>query len=193
MSRQFGTGSFGNGPNVYQQSESEFDIKARELLNGKPAFDNSSPRFEDWSPEKQKTSYEGLQRADSNKIEQKANADAFVAAHPEFLDTDANGSTMNRTLEEMFGVRVYTVAEFEKAYAVCRANNSLKLDQAEIVKQQQAAANARTKAAIKQRADAAARAYSPNADYDTLSVEELRNRANEELQLAGGGAGAAGF
>jgi hypothetical protein len=193
MSRNVGTGSFGNGPNVYQQSQSEFDIKARDLLNGKPAFDDSSPRFEDWSPEKQKASYEGLQRADSNLIEQRANADAFLALHPEFIDLNTNGQTMNRTLETMFGDRVYTVAEFEQAYAVCRANNSLQLDQAEIVKQQQAAANQRTKAALKQRADAASRVFNPHADYDSLSLEEIRERANGGLQLAGEQQGANGF
>jgi hypothetical protein len=80
----------------------------------------SEEGFEFWPKQKVREAVEGLQRADSNTIAQRANADAFVDLHPEFLDIDSNGETMNRTLEALYGARVYTVSEFEKAYQVCR-------------------------------------------------------------------------
>jgi hypothetical protein len=94
---------------------------------------------------------------------------------------------MNRTLEALYGERVYTVDEFERAYAVCRANNSLQLDQSAIVKQQQAAANARAKAAREQRA-AETRVHTED-ELNSMSLEDLREVANQgfqrELQAAG--------
>jgi hypothetical protein len=106
--------------------------------------------------------------------------DHFVALHPEFIDINANAETMNRTLEALYGDRLYSVDEFEKAYAVCRANNSLELDEALIVKQQQAAANQRAKAAREQRA-AATRVFS-EAEKENMSLEELREAENREIR-----------
>jgi len=50
-------------------------------------------------------------------------------------------------LDVMFGANIaYSLDQFERAYEVCKANNSLELDQVEIVKQQQTATNAQRKA-----------------------------------------------
>jgi hypothetical protein len=140
----------------------------------------SEEGFEFWPKEQVKEAIVGLQREDSNKIAQDANADAFLALHPEFVDIDSNGKTMNRTLEALYGERVYTVSEFEKAYQVCCANNSLTLDEAEIVKQQQSAANLRAKAERARRA-AENRVFSEDDKYN-MSLEELRQVENNELQ-----------
>ena len=122
----------------------------------------------------------GFERADNTRIEQRAHADAFVALHTEWIDIDTNAQTMNKTLAALYGERLYSVSEFEKAYEVCRANNSLKLDQVEIVKQQQAAADQRAKAAREQRA-AETRVFSED-EKENMSLEELRVAENREIQ-----------
>ncbi len=175
-SRSFGVGSYGNA--FVQREENEFDIDTRRRLDGLDPL--NSEKFEKWSPERVKEAALGFARADSTRIEQKANADLFVALHPEFIDVNENGQTMNRTLEALYGDRLYSVAEFEKAYDVCRANNSLTLDKAEIVKQQQAVANQRAKAAREQRA-AATRVFS-EAEKENMSLQDLRKAETREIQ-----------
>jgi len=178
MSRVSGTGSYGNA--VVPRKVNPFDEQVKRSLDGEPLFNDESPRFEDWSPAKQRAAYDGFVRADNDKSEQKANADTFLALHKEFLDTNENGQAMNRTLEALYGNKVYTVDEFERAYAVCRANNSLTLDKAEIVKQQQAAANQRAKEAREKRVRET-RVFSED-EKETMSLEELREAENREIQ-----------
>ena len=143
-------------------------------------LDELPDTFENWQAPQVREAVEGLQRADENRTKQRANADAFLASHPEFLDIQANGETMNRTLEALYGERLYTPAEFERAYKVCRANKTLQLDEAELAKQAQAAANARAKAEQKSRA-AAARTYTEEELYE-MPLEELRQIENRDLQ-----------
>ncbi len=176
MSRVSGTGSYGNA--FVQREETEFDIDTRRRLDGLDPL--NSEKFEKWAPERQKEAYEGFVRADSTRIEQKANADRFVALHKEFVDIDTNGQTMNRTLEALYGDRLYSVAEFEKAYAVCRANGSLTIDLAEEAKQRQAVVNQRAKAAREQRA-AETRVLS-ETEKENMSLEELREAENREIR-----------
>jgi hypothetical protein len=130
--------------------EDPLNVRVNASLKG--TLDALPDTFENWDKEKVKTAAEGFMRADSGRIAQRANADRFLSLHPEFVDIDSNGQTMNRTLEALHGERLYSVSEFEKAYEVCLANNSLTLDQAEIVKKQQAEANQRAKAERARRA-----------------------------------------
>ena len=182
-----GTGSFGNAPSLYDQSPTEFDQEARNTLNG------LGPSKTKLTAEQVKQAFEDAQREDQRIITNKASADEFLLLNSEFLDTPKNGKLMNETLRTLFGVGSYNVAQFEQAYAVLHPTGVLDLDQSEIVKQQQKAVDAQRKAAIKSRADAAARAFNQNANYDNLSLEELRSRANEELSIAGEQEGANGF
>jgi hypothetical protein len=155
--------------------EDPFNIRVRAFKD-----DNMPDGPENAPAEEVKAWADHFQREDTNKIAQRANADAFLALHPEFLDMQANAEAMNRTLEALYGDRVYTVSEFEKAYQVCRANNSLTLDEAMIVKQQQAAANERAKAARARRA-AETRVFSEDEKYN-MSLEELRRIEDREIQ-----------
>jgi hypothetical protein len=144
-------------------------------------LDDSMPDGPENAPAEEVRAWaEHFQRADTNAIAQRENADAFLAVHPEFLDTKANGETMNRTLETLYGDRVYTVSEFEKAYRVCCANKSLALDKAEIAKQEQAAADERANAAREQRAQET-RTFTEDEKY-TMSLDELRQLENREIQ-----------
>jgi hypothetical protein len=170
-------------------NEDTFNKDTRRALDGEKRFDDDSPRFEDWSAAKQRAAYEGLERAEDNKIKQRANADAFLASHAEFIDIDANGQTMNRTLEALYGDRVYTVDEFEKAYEVCRANNSLKIDLAEEAKQQQRAADAQRKTVVKQRQERERLRNLSEDELNALPLEELRalveRQQHEDMQHEG--------
>jgi hypothetical protein len=177
MSRASGVGIYGNA--IVHREVDPFDDKARRSLDG--TLGELPDTFENWSADRVKEAALGFARADSDRTAQRANADRFLALHKEFVDIDSNGQTMNRTLEALYGDRVYTVAEFEKAYAVCCANNSLELDQALIVKQQQAAANQRAKTAREQHA-AATRVFSED-EKENMSLEELRATENREMLL----------
>jgi hypothetical protein len=179
MSRQFGAGRFGNGPNVYNESQSEFDLDTRRRLDG---LGPSSPQL---TAEQVKQAYEEALRADETRTTKSQSADEFLALHPEFLDVPKNANLMNDTLKAMFGDCAYTTEHFQAAYNVLCVSDSLDIDKAEVAKQQQAAANVQRKTAIKKVTDAAARAFNPNVDYENESLEELRARANEELQKAG--------
>jgi hypothetical protein len=187
MSRQFGTGSFGRGPSVYDQTPSEFDINARRTLDG------LGPVRPQLTAEQIKVAFEEAQRADETRNTSMQNADEFLLLNPHILDTDKNGELINRMLKNMFGTCAYTLKHYKAATDALLVTNSLDVDKAEIAKQQQKAADEKRKSLIKDRADAAARVFNPNADYETLSLEEIRNRANEELGLTGVQEGANGF
>lgn len=188
--RTTGVGSYGNAPSIVESTE--FDDAARARLNGEPTYDDASPRFEDWSPAKQRAAYEGLGRADEKGTISRHSADEFLSLHSEFLDTKQNGDLMVKMLKNLFGDVAYSVEQYESAYQSLLISKSLDIDQAEVVKQQQAAANAQRKAAIKNRADADARAFTPNVDYDSMSLEEIRRRADEQTRREFEAAGARG-
>lgn len=184
---QFGVGSFGRGPNIYDQSQSEFDVEARRSLDG---LGHSKSQL---SAEQVKQAYELALRAHETRTIKSQSADQFLLLNPHILDTKKNAELITKMLNNMFGDCAYTVEHYEAATNALLVTDSLDIDKVEVTKQKQKAADAQRKAALKNRADAASRVFNPNTDYENLSVEELRNRANEELQLAGGGAGAAGF
>jgi myo-inositol-1-phosphate synthase len=187
MSRISGAGSFGYGPNIHDETQSEFDVDARRSLDG------LGPVKAKLSAEQIKQAFEEAQREDQRVTTNKTNADEFLSCHPEFIDTTKNAKLMNETLSTMFGDGTYTVGQFEQAFAVLRPTGVLELDKAEIARQRQEAADAQRKATIKRRTDAAAKAFNPNADYENLTLEEIRDRANEELRIGGEQQGAVGF
>ena len=171
-----------------QADEDPFNVEIRRTLDGLgPA---QPEKFENWSPEQIKEAYEGGVRHNERLTTIKTNADEFILRNPEFLDTASNADLITKTLKSLYGEgATYTVDQFSQAYDVLRATGArLDIDQAEVVKQQAAFENAKRKAYNKQRADKAARVFDPNGDYDSLSLEEIRARANEavreEMQLA---------
>lgn len=137
---------------------------------------------ENWSADKVKAAAEMFAREDQkqqNKIASGQNADAFLASHPEFLDTQANGQLMNHQLNTMFGDGLHTLEHFEAAYQSLRASNFLNLDQKIVREQQKEAARAR---AEQERARIAARAFDEDSAYGSLSMDELRQKADEQLR-----------
>ena len=89
---------------------------------------------------------------------------------------------MNRTLEALYGDRVYTVSEFEKAFQVCCANKSLTLNEAEIVKQKQKASDAQRKAVVKTQQERERVRNLSEDEMNTLPLDEVRKHANRQLQ-----------
>ena len=129
----------GRQPSGFQPQLTEFDA----ILRGS----NVTPRS---TPEQLKRDILEAQAADETRANNITVSGDFLSLHSEFLDTPTNAEKFNRTLDAMFGAnRAYSLDEFESAYTVCRANSILELDQVEIVKQQQAAANAQRKALTK--------------------------------------------
>lgn len=176
MARVSGTGSFGNGPSIYDHQQTTFDQDARRTLNGEATFDDASPFFEEWSAEKQRQAFEGLRRSDVNLAALRENSEVFIANNPIYLDTPENGAALNRCLKALFGDCVHTTAQFQKAFEVCCANNNLQLNQAEIEKQQKAAAKQRTQAERSRIVNLT------EEELEALPLEEIRRRAIVEHQ-----------
>lgn len=176
----------GRAPSFFPKVETEFDQNTRRRLDG------LGPVRPELSAEEIKVAFEDAQREDVTRTTNIRNADEFVLLHPEFRDTPSNGKLMTTMLNKLFGDGAYTVDQYESAYQALCVTNSLALDAAVVKQQQQAATEAQRRAALQKRTDAAARAFDPNADYDSLSPEEIRKRADEELQREFEAAGARG-
>ena len=149
--------------------------------NVRRAHDGLGPVRPTLTAEEIKVAYEDALAADETRSINIQNSMEFVSLHPEFIDNPANGEQFNKTLNAMFGAGLtYTVDQFERAYKVCLANNSLELDQAVLAKQEQDAAKERAKAARARRA-AETRVFS-EAELETMSLEDLRKVEDREIQ-----------
>jgi len=142
--------------------------------------------FENWPKEKIKAAVEGMQRADQkqqDKLTSADNAALFLASHPEFLDTQANGQLFNHELNVMFGECLYTMEHYEAAYESLRKTNFLALNKTEDAKRQKAAAKARAEAEK-------AKSVEPSeAELYSMSMEDLRRlsdtKSHEQMQRRG--------
>ena len=169
-----------------------FNVGARAKLDapdGKPTFDDSSTCFEEWSPEKQRAGYEGALRADEKRSANIQNADDFVVLHPEFVDNASNAKLLTKMVNTMFGDCVHTIPQWEAAYQALLITDSLDIDKAEVAKQQQKAADAQRKTLLKQRQEQERLRNLPEDEMETMSLEQVREQANcqlqEQMQVAG--------
>ncbi len=149
--------------------EDPLNVRVTSSLNG--TFDELPDTFENWSAPQVKEAVQGLQREDQvahDRLETQKNGDAFVAGHPEFIDNTANAHLLFNQMNTMFGEGLHTLDHFEKAYEYLRTKtNFLKLNQAELAKQQ--------KVAAKQRFDAAQKPVTPSQqDLYNMPLEDLR-------------------
>ena len=190
-SRSSGVGSFGNSYVHNQADEDQFNIRTRASMGDEEALRRLDPTHPDNIPAATvKAVHEAALRADKaaqDRVETQKNADAFIAAHPELIDNKANAELLLNQARTMFGDGAITVDNWESAYQYMRTNTKfLKFDATELEKQRQLEAKKRYDAA---QARVAERTFNPNANYDELSLEELRNRADEEtrqqMQIAG--------
>jgi len=150
--------------------------------NVRRAHDGLGPVKPQLTAEQIKVAYEEALAADETRINNFQISDEFVVLHPEFLDHPKNGEQFNKTLNVMFGAnRAYTLDQFEQAYQVCVANNSLELDQTEVVKRQQKAADAQRKTLTKQRQERNRLRNLSAEELDALPLEKLREITESEL------------
>ena len=161
-----------------QTQDDPFTSRVKAILNDDTSNLEDNP--ENWFAEKVKAAGEMFQREDTirqNQIQSGLNADAFLAAHPEILDTKANVDLFVHELKRMFGEgSLLTVNEYEAAYASLRASNFLALNKAEVAKQQKAADKARYEAQK-------AQSVKPTEDeMYSMSMEEIRMRDAIENQ-----------
>jgi len=157
---------------------------ARRSLDGLGA---SKPRA---TAEQVKEVFEAAQREDQaqrDRFETKKNADAFIAGHPEIIDSDVNAQLLLNQVNTMFGDVLHTVDHWEAAYDYLRTrSNFLKLDKTVLAAQQKQAAKQRFDS---EKARTTAITFDPNDDYSSMSLEEIKARAIEahqrEFELAG--------
>lgn len=177
----------GRAPSFFPKVETEFDQNTRRRLDG------LGPVKPQLSAEEVKAAWEDALKEDQTQKDQAVsieNGKAFMAGHPEFVQSKENIALMNHQLRSKFGVRLYNVADYEECFADLRVSNFVKIDKTVVAAQERQAAKERYDAA---KARTAERTFNPNANYEDMSLEELRNRADEELSLAGRQEGANGF
>ena len=167
--RSFSVGSYTR--HVTEQ-EDPFTTRVRAFRDD--SLDQLEDKFENWEAPQVKEAVEGLQRAD-NKTQivnqNMATGDAFAAGHKEYVDNDANALLILNQMDTMFGKGLHPLEHFESAYEYLRTNtNFLKLNQAEVARQQKAADKARYDA---QRAQS----VTPSEDeMYSMPMEEIRMR-----------------
>ncbi len=159
--------------------EDQFNENTRRRLDG------LGPVKPQLTAEEIKVAYEEAIAADQAYQDQVASIEAgkvFIAGHPEWRNTKENIALLNHELVSRFGVREYTIPHYEEAYASLRASNFLNLDKNALAAQEKQAAKEKFNAEKARSATSAARAFNPNVDYNALSLEEIRERANEEAR-----------
>ena len=140
--------------------------------------------------EQVKAAYEAAVREDraaQDKQSSVENGRAFLAGHPEFIPTEANIQLMNHELKSRYGVREYTVAHYEEAYASLRSSNFLKLDKNVVAAQQKQAAKQRYEDARAAQANHITNLS--EAQLEQLPLEEIRRldaiERQKQFELAG--------
>ncbi len=106
----------------------------------------------------------------------KHDATVWLSLHPEYINNDYN----KKLMEHEMGVINPTIQDLENAYQALRASDLLQLDQAEIVKQEQQAANQRAKG-IKKAGGPLAPMHTEDEMY-SMSLEDLRKYDQIENQ-----------
>jgi hypothetical protein len=130
-------------------------------------------KFENWNAEQVKEATEGLMRADQQQQvinARVANAEAWMAGHPEYISQPRNNDLMNHELKRMFGEIEWTLDHYDAAFESLCADNFLKLNQVEVEKKR--------KAAAKQRFEQARSVTPSEDDLYSMDMHELRMRAN---------------
>ena len=191
-SRTFGVGTLGYSYIANRADEDQFNIKTRAFIGDPDALGHLDPNDPDnLTAEQIKAAHAAALREDQaqkDRLETQANGDAFIAEHPEFVDTVANAQLLVNQMNTMFGEGLHTVDHFEQAYEHLRTKtNFLKLDNAVLAAQQRQAAKQRYAQA---RAASAARITNlSEAELENMSLDEIRRldaiERQRQMQEAG--------
>jgi hypothetical protein len=151
--------------------------------NIRRAHDGLGPVKPRSTAEQIKADFEELLAVDQARLdglENMKSLDAFAMGHKEVSNTIANGRLLLNQANTMFGKRVHTVEHFEAAYQYLRTETDfLKIDKTVEAAKQREAAKQHFEA---ETARTAERAFNPNEDYSTMSLEEMRQLSDEALQ-----------
>lgn len=168
--RSFGVGIYGNSVFRHATPESEPQLTAEQV----------------------KAAYEAAVREDraaQDRLETQANGDAFIAVHPEFMDTVPNAQLLVNQARTMFGKEgLITVEMFEQAYQYLRVNTDfLKLDRNVLAAQQKQAAKQRYAQA--RAAETRRITNLSEAEVEALPLEEILRldamERQQQMQAAG--------
>jgi len=169
QSRVSGTGSYGNAT-VYREN-----------------LDN----VEELTAAQVKAAYEAAlseDQAAQDRAENQLDGDAFITAHPEVKDTVANAKLFVHEMDRMFGPGRHPITHFEAANESLKASGFLVLDQNVLAAQQKQAAKQRYKT---EREHITTETFDER-EADSLPLEELRRRADEEVRQQNRSAGERG-
>jgi hypothetical protein len=190
-SRTSGIGSFGNSYIANEADEDQFNLKARAYMGSAEAREKLDPKdLDNLSAAQVKAVYEAAVRADKAQQDQATNIEngkAFMAGHPEYINSHVNNELMNHELKSRFGVREYTMAEYDQAYASLRSSNFMKLDKTVVAAQQKQAAKNRY--ADARATEAKHITNLSEAELEALPLAEIRRldalESQKQLQAAG--------
>jgi hypothetical protein len=189
--RTSGVGTFGHAYIQNQADDDQFNIKTRAYMGDPEAQRMLDPNDPDnLTSEQVRAVYEAAVRADKIQQDEATNIEngkAFIAGHPEYIPSEANNQLMNHELKSKFGLREYTLAEYDHCYASLRASNFLKLDKTVVAAQQNQAAKQRY--ADGRAAEAKRLTNLSEAELLDLPLEEIRRleaiERQKQLQMAG--------
>ena len=150
-----------------------FNQRIMDRLNDEAVEDLSDPST--WTAETVKKAAQHFQtQSESHQagVVTQQNADAWIQAHPEYVDSPANGQRMRHELKTMgLENKVATLDDFDIAFARLRSDNLVTLNKDALQKQKIAADKARAEAHKN------TKTFSEDELY-SMDLQELRMRAN---------------
>jgi len=175
-----------NIPRVNDPNRDPLNLGARASLGDPNAIAALDPNDLDNIPaEHIKAAHNAALAADrthQNMLDSKANADAFIAAHPELKDNRANGSLLFNQAHTMFGEDcVITVDMWEEAYQHLRTKTDFLAFNADALAKQQKEAS-RQRYAASRAAEAKRIINLSEEQLENLSLEDIRRLDAEEHQ-----------
>jgi hypothetical protein len=116
-------------------------------------------------------------QAHQNTLATQQNGESWIAGHPEVVDSVPNARILVNQVRTMFGDGLITINMFEQAYQYLREKTDfLALDKTVLAAQQKQAAKQRYEA---EKARTSHTSFDPNADYSSLSLDEIKRRAEQ--------------
>jgi hypothetical protein len=182
------------------QKPSEFDLRARARLGDPDAIAQLDPNDPDNIPaEHIKAAHNAALREDKShqdRLETQANADAFIAGHPELKDSLPNARLLLNQARTMFGEDgPISVDQWEAAYQHLRVKTDFLAFNADALAKQQKEAS-RQRYADSRAAEANRIVNLSEQQLETMSLEDIRRLDAEERQRelqAAGERGGNGF
>jgi len=164
------------------RQETSLDAGVRKSLNGEPLVtdEDFETLTQNLSADQIKVLFEKGNRSEQQKFaeaESLQNAATWVELHPEYIKNPANSALMQHQLKTN-GIDNPTVQDLEVAYGQLKSSNFLKLNQAELARQQKAAAQDR---AANIKADGGVFPEWDEEGAYGLDLEEVKRRANAVL------------